>query len=222
VLLHDISIEPISAEDNPDYQAKTFESRLPVYLVSYADGHEVFYQNQNMLTFSGLNKGIDFFLNYRRSHLDADFYEKHKSILDERRGAGYWLWKPYVILKTMERAPEGAIIMYVDSGFSFKNSPKALLNLSKDHTIILVQYDPAVYGRIEKVTARGALEKMNCTDEACRNGFRTMGGFGIFKNTPVSRRFVKQWLDYCSDEDIIKGRSLDGKPQFPGFTNHAD
>ena len=59
----DISITPI----HPSALSSAPQSKPSVYLVTYADGPEVFLKNQNMLTFTALNKGIDFFLQYRNN-----------------------------------------------------------------------------------------------------------------------------------------------------------
>jgi GR25 family glycosyltransferase involved in LPS biosynthesis len=49
---------------------------------------------------------------------DKEFWEKHKNfILNNKRGYGYWIWKPYLIHKIMtERMNDGDIIFYADSG----------------------------------------------------------------------------------------------------------
>jgi hypothetical protein len=32
------------------------------------------------------------------------------------RGFGYWMWKPEVILRTLDRIPEGEVLLYMDAG----------------------------------------------------------------------------------------------------------
>jgi hypothetical protein len=32
------------------------------------------------------------------------------------RGFGYWIWKPHIILKTLQEIPEDSILLYVDVG----------------------------------------------------------------------------------------------------------
>lgn len=71
----------------------------PVYLVSYADGAEHIYRNQNATSHYAINKGIDFILNYKKKHIDQTFIEKHQEIFNEKAGAGLWLWKPISYLK---------------------------------------------------------------------------------------------------------------------------
>ncbi len=66
-----------------------------VYLITYADGNDIFFQNQNALTQSALNRGIDFTFNYKAHHIDPVFRNKNAAILNDKAGAGRWLWKPY-------------------------------------------------------------------------------------------------------------------------------
>ena len=47
---------------------------------------------------------------------DKPFWNQHKNfILNNKRGYGYWLWKPYLIKKTMENLNDGDILLYLDS-----------------------------------------------------------------------------------------------------------
>ena len=97
-----------------------YQDDTPIYLISYADGPEIYKKNQAGLVQSALNKGFSHFINYRKSQLSQDFKENNKEILSLKKGAGYWLWKPWVILNTLENIPENAIVIYADTGFVFK------------------------------------------------------------------------------------------------------
>src|SRR5208282_2331127 len=79
---------------------------------------------------SALNKGVDFILNYRKSHIDKEFFEKNKHILSQKKGDGYWLWKPYFILKTLENAPENSTVIYsrINHGGVFRSVFKCFKN----------------------------------------------------------------------------------------------
>lgn len=217
----DPSLEEVTQEVSPDYQVEGYRERLPVYLISYADGHEVFYRNQNWLVKSALNKGVDFFLNYRRSLIDKEFYEAHKNILSKKKGAGYWVWKPYFILKTLEQIPENAILIYVDSGFHIKSSLLPILDKVKDYDVTLVSYEPDPYGWVKTVANKEILKRMDCETEKCKNSPSLLAGFSIWKNTPLARKFAKEWLDYCLEERIIFGIT-DGGPQDPAYKNHLN
>ncbi|MBY0463249.1 MAG: hypothetical protein K2Q34_08725 [Alphaproteobacteria bacterium] len=210
----DISVEP------PLTPSTTAENKSSVYLVSYADGPEVFHKNQNALTASALNKGVDFFLNYKKAHLDKDFLKKNKSILSQKKGAGYWLWKPWVILKTLQSVEDNAIVIYADSGFVFHSSLLPLIDLAIQHPVILVDYDTSLHGNLGQITKRETLVKMGCDTPACRQGKHLWAAFSIFRNTPESRAFVKKWLEYCEDATILTD-TPSTEPEYQEFHGHA-
>ncbi len=216
---NDISTEPIDPQSNVDFSATTYKPRMPVYLVSYVDGKEVFFKNQNTLVLSGLNKGIDFFLNYRKSLFDEKFIDENKYILSQKRGAGYWLWKPYVILHALETVPENSIVIYADSGFVFINSVLPFVKLAEKHDIVLIEYDTPTVGPIGKVTQRKTLESMDCDTKECREGKHLWAAFQVFKNTLKSREFVKKWLELCKNPDNVMEAKSD-KPNHPEFRHH--
>ena len=57
---------------------------------------------------------------YNESHLDRKFmnifYDKIYTGGGISRGFGYWVWKPYIILKTLENLKDGEILQYTDIG----------------------------------------------------------------------------------------------------------
>lgn len=219
LMFNDISVEPIAAEDNPDFKATETKHRPPVYLVSYASGTEVYLKNQNALALSSLNKGIDFILNYRPSLFDPAFTKKNAHILKHKTGAGYWIWKPYVILKTMRTAPEGSTIIYADTGFVLRGSLKPILDRLQEADIILYKYNPAIEGLLKRVTKRYALVQTNCDTDTCRNAPHILAGFMVLRNTPTARAFIEKWLQYCEDETLIM-ESPNLSPEDPDFSHH--
>jgi len=48
---------------------------------------------------------------------DDYFWNKHGNFIENnKRGYGYWLWKSYLILKTIENLKDGDILLYLDCG----------------------------------------------------------------------------------------------------------
>jgi hypothetical protein len=56
---------------------------------------------------------------FEKNDIDNDFINKNKSILNCNRGGGYWLWKPYIINKTLKKINDDDIIFYIDSKYYF-------------------------------------------------------------------------------------------------------
>ena len=52
---------------------------------------------------------------------DEIFWENHSSFIENnKKGYGYWLWKPYIIKKTLEKMKKGDILLYLDVKLIFK------------------------------------------------------------------------------------------------------
>lgn len=59
---------------------------------------------------------------------DKDFWDKNGDFLEKnKRGYGYWIWKPYIILKTLKTINEGDILLYLDCGCELNIFGKDLL-----------------------------------------------------------------------------------------------
>jgi hypothetical protein len=219
VFLLDVSQNDLTLTANPDL--KNAPSRAPVYLVSYADGDEIYFRNQNALSLSALGRGIDYIQNYKRSLLDPSFLEANKSIMNMSHGRGLWLWKPYIILDAMKKAPDGAMIIYADTGFIFQKEVSDLLEKLNDCDIMLVQYSDAIDGTIQTRIQRKTLELMKApNDSDFLNRNIMLAGFCVFRNSKISRAFVKSWLENASDPRKLANHRDDNYPEHPSFTGH--
>lgn len=171
----------------------------PLWLVSYADGDDVHFSNQRTLAVSSLSNCVDFIKNYNKKHLDKAFIDKNRSILEQKRGAGYWLWKPYIILRTLNEVPENDIVVYVDSGVIIKEKLDGLASLLSDEDIIIFEN---VHSN-RKYIKRGLLKIMNMDNENVRNSMQLQAGYIVIRNTEFSREFIKKWLEVSTNEKAI-------------------
>ncbi len=196
------------------------KTKSKVYLASYADNHDFFTVNQRTLAMSAIKHGIKYIYNYDKNDIDPEFIKKNEKTFENKHGAGLWLWKPYVILKTLESVPENSLIVYADSAFMFIKDLNYLLNLAEKHNLLLVQdtfvEDAVVATHVNKYLLR----ETDCDFKECRNFPSTLGGFGIFKNTPEVRKFVKRWLQLCERFDLLSG-GTENEQQYPEFAGHT-
>lgn len=61
---------------------------------------------------------------------DSNFWNQHSTfILNNPKGFGYWIWKPYIILKTLHTLKDDDLLLYLDSGCEiFFNNKHLILN----------------------------------------------------------------------------------------------
>ena len=204
VIFTDISLEAIDKENCVEINSAEFKPRLPVTLISYADGAEVFYRNQNFQVFSALNRGVDQFILYRRNMIDPVFYEKNAHILKEKFGAGYWLWKPQIILQTMKMMPKDSIIIYMDSGFCIKNNLKPVLKaLEKNDVLIAEDGEKAQKPYLELMVNKDTLKTLGVALKENEHVKPLWAAFIAVRNTEKARKFIETWLHYCEQKELI-------------------
>ena len=187
-----------------------------VYLISYGDG-EVHKRNQNYLMLSALNKGIDTLIAYRREHIKKEFYEEHKNILEQSRGAGYWLWKPYFIVETLKTMKENDILIYVDCGAYFDEKPlQPLINILNDPEVSIILFKS--YHSNWHYVKRDTFDIMGI-DYSHRNDTQCGATFIVLKKTETSVKFMNQFLHYCCNEQALTDSS-NKAAEFEDFYDH--
>src|SRR5689334_13786412 len=106
-------------------------------LVNYATSE--YFPSQRRLNSSALKHGIKEVISLSpKSICKTDFYEKNRKILNQNRGAGYWLWKPYIILDSILKLEEHDILVYLDSGTEIIGDLSPLIELCIDKEGILL------------------------------------------------------------------------------------
>jgi hypothetical protein len=133
------------------------------------------YFNAQMLNSSTAKTvaGFDESINYKIESLPEDFKTKHYQHFSHTRGAGYWIWKPYIILNHLKnKMNDNDLLMYTDSGCHFINNLNPLFNRLNDTQEKVLVFNLA---QIEKDwTKRDCFIKLNC--ELGQSGVRLFAG----------------------------------------------
>jgi hypothetical protein len=182
-------------------------------LINYAD--KGFWKAQQFNELSGYAYGFDKVIKYTRDSLDKAFVDENKDILNRARGAGYWLWKPYIILKTLREANKDDIVFYCDSGSHFISSISPLIELCKEESIVL-------FGQSHHLnkawTKRDAFfyMKSDAYDKP-----QITASFMLFRHSKKAFDLIEEYLAYCSDVSIITDDpNTCGLDNFPEFKDH--
>jgi len=153
------------------------------------------------------------------------FYNKNSKILNKSRGAGYWIWKPYFILKTMECLNWGDICLYLDSGIIVIRNIDILFDLCvKNDGILLFENRNANHlGQVWKNymwTKYDCFKLMNCLDEQYIYGPQVDAAFQLYQKTNKSIEFLNEYLKYCESENIVTDIPNITGDNFEGFIDH--
>ncbi|OQP45455.1 hypothetical protein A4H97_32445 [Niastella yeongjuensis] len=182
--------------------------------------NELFLESRLRLNASARQFGIPEVNSYDIGAIrSTPFYAANKAVLDNPRGLGYWLWKPYIILETMNRVEEGDIVVYSDSGIEFTAPLDPLIELC-------VQKEPVVLfanGNLRNSmwTKRDCFILMNLDRKKYWRGIQCDGSFALFRKSRETIQFLNEFLTYCCDERIISDMpNTMGKKNLPDFIEH--
>lgn len=196
-------------------------------LINYADGK--YYQSQKQNSFTGLNiAGFDKVIEYNKSMLDKDFLDKNKFIFNYVssgywgsgvRGAGYWIWKPYIIYNTLLKMKDDDILFYCDSGAYFIDDMRSYFNICQSDKKGIILFHG---NHINKIyTKRDCFVYMDCDEDKYINGNQLTASFQLCRKTNFTINFYKEVLDFCQNINIITDiNNICGLDNYNDFIDH--
>ncbi len=148
--------------------------------------------------------------------IDKAFYQQNKKVLQKRRGAGYWLWKPYFIQKVLRTMADNEYLLYLDAGIRIIDSIRPLINLFANNKPIICFELPY----IEKHwTKRDCFIALNCDSPLYADTNQRMASIHLWKKCAASLGFVDEWLRFAAQSDLITN-SPSNASNYPGFREH--
>ena len=210
------SVETRRRFEHYNVTASTMRARK--YLITY--GHNCCKESK----IRAVNKAIDvakvdYAETFDLSDISVPFQISHSKILRRRKGAGYWLWKPYIILKTLlTKMNDGDMLMYNDAGtYWIKDAgPIVKVCMETKHNIVSFHqpYQESEYSK------RDAFVLMDMDDPRVYQKGQTqrMDGFIVLMKTCKTIQFAMEFLAYTADGRITTDdKNVMGKPNFPNF-----
>jgi len=193
------------------------------YFITFGGGAQNFYdaasrlvkQVENLNLFDNIN-----FITDKDLQKDDYFWEKHSSfILNNRRGYGYWLWKPYIIKKNIEKMNDGDILLYLDCGCEIDiNNKDTLLSkfeiVKREHIIGTNTNQPE--GKWNKMDL---ICKLNMLDDKYLNTLQRQAGVVLYFISNKTRELVNEWYKLASEYHFLDD-SPSIKPNLKNFKEH--
>jgi len=174
-----------------------------IHLITYGDS--LYDETKKRLYNQANDLGwFDIIKSYGPEDLEQDFREQFKNILELPRGGGYWIWKPYIINKHMEKMNDDDILIYLDAGCYI--NPKGF-NRFKEYIEILKNSNEACISfqmshHIEKKwTTKEIFEYFNVNYEtgSISNDILETGQIiatvKMFKKNANSMNIISAWLN---------------------------
>lgn len=185
-------------------------------LLNYASGGR-FVQSQLANSQSGLAAGFNVVYQMSDRDIDRSFAEENRDTLSQKRGAGYWLWKPYFLNKLIWQICEDDILFYADSGSVFiKNMEPIFQAIANDKNGIAAFRMSG--GHLEKYwTKRDIFRTIGAESEEITNTPQRMASFIVCRGTAFAKSLVKEYLTLCCNPHLVTDEpNMDGwvEPHF--------
>ena len=188
-----------------------------IVCLSYADRPD-FLQARARLNNCLRHAGITDIISYSRQDIiNSPFYQENRLILDQPRGGGYWLWKPYLIKKTLEQAGKNDIVFYNDARNIFTGEQTHHLREVVTRCGLYLRDDPA--WRRNQYTKRDAFVLMGLDYEKYWHGGDLTASLLAF--TKPYADLVDEWLFWARNPFALTDcPNICGLPNLPAFIDH--
>jgi hypothetical protein len=186
------------------------------HLVTYATGK--FEDKQQFIT----NTHKDQFQihSYNDTWLKTtNFYDENREILDHSTGAGWWVWKPFILLETIKKLNHGDFVVYCDCGDMFSPKVKNFVETHIDNDCCML----LLGGNLNKhYTKRDCFVLMECDEDDYWSAQQLEAGFMVWKVCEQTVKILEDWLHYCLDFRIVSNVPSKLAEEFPDFVAHRN
>ena len=162
---------------------------------------------------------------FRFTDIDSEFYNENIEILTQKKGAGYWLWKPYFIKKIFEQINDGDILFYVDAGNVFLYDPSFLYEKLPENTGIILfdNRDGIMSGSFAQnfiSCKKDIFVLMNCDSYEYVNGKHLNASYQIYQKNELSKKFISEYLFFCKNKFILTDIPNIYGSNYSGYYDH--
>ncbi len=163
---------------------------------------------------------VDEFYGYGPEDIDEEFKKKNEYILSKGRGNGYWLWKPYFIVKTLKKhLSDGDYLIYSDAGIFYTERAQLLVDFLNERKVEMYLHR---LPHLEKLyTKRDAFILMGVDLPFYSETGQFNAAFQVYKKSKFTEIFLEEYLYYAQDKRIITDDKNElGMPNYDGFIDH--
>ena len=170
------------------------------YFLVYNDGTHNEHVNrllQSVVQYSDFNSII-----FNKTDIDPQFVKDNKHILELPRGGGYWLWKSYIINKTLEELNENDLLFYMDSKYYFLSDFTGLYqNIMETRDILIWKNKPnEAVTYMRNWCKMDVIKNSGMYSQVFQDNIEVCwAGAMILKKTDRTIHIMKEWLEMCSE-----------------------
>lgn len=152
------------------------------------------------------------------SDLPESFLTEYKDILSFKKGYGYCIWKPFIILNELNSIQNDEILLYIDSTDLPKKPffEEVIKNFNeRDYFFVNRGYNHGQW------TKRDTFVLMDCDKPEYFNHVQLEAGIVGLRPTDFNKKLVKEWFDFAKNKNILTEiPNTCGLPNINNFIEH--
>jgi len=213
-----------SAEDFKDYYGLFNQQHVKYIAICFAD--EKFEKTRKRYADELRSKNIfEQVIEYTTEDFDEDFLSRHKTFMENNtKGYGYYIWKPYFILKALAEINDGDVLIYGDAGNDMPGSKEeCLLMFNKILTVTKgIKIIASKQGWTIRWIKSDLYLKMGW--KSFLYAFKPMAEAGrlVIQKNDETKKFIAEWLDYATGDYHFLDNSPSKLPNLPFFIEHRN
>jgi hypothetical protein len=193
--------------------------------ITFGAGRQTYLDAVARLTGQAAQLGLfDHIIGFTDKDLKADqeFWVQHGPFIEKnKRGYGYWIWKPYLIEKTMKTMADGDLLLYLDAGCEVDARKRPEM----ERAFEIAKRD-LILGTL--TTAKGiermwnkmdAVHKLEMQESGHLSTLQRQGGANLFLVERRTRSLVSKWYELACDYHMIDD-SPSVMPNIDEFVEH--
>jgi hypothetical protein len=164
---------------------------------------------------------------WTQATLEQDgFIARHPELFPNSTGFGWYAWKPYIILRALQDADEGDLIIYQDTG---RREPVLISRplrtwdayLSERGFQCVAGVRIPDWGPNQVWTKQSAFRTLGLQGPRYESAPQIQASWSVWKKTPRTEAFVREWAQLCQRLDLVGGQ-LEAGPdgEVAGFREH--
>ncbi len=171
-------------------------------------GNEKFEKAKKYNKYTAFKYGkVDNFIEFSDKDIDEEFFNSNKEILEQKRGNGYWLWKPYFIRKALNVVNYGDYLIYSDSGCAYINNVKYLIECMEKNKVDIMPFSLGKFIE-EQYTKMDIFYELECNIKKMQETPQYMATIVLIKKTENTIKFIDNWIKYgTSKKQLITDKA---------------
>jgi len=182
-----------------------------ILFITFADG--VVYKSDRIVSEATESRFFKHVKAYSPVDFDPEFKIEHNNFIkNNKRGYGYWIWKPYFILKSLSELEDNDFLIWSDSGTTINYKAyermKELYTLLETNDIVAFHNGYYELRWTKQDTVQAVLNALNKSEndyhlsiEKQRNQYCT--GFMMIKKTINTMKMVELWYKLMLNYHLI-------------------